>query len=262
MQSDSVKRTFVVAFFLCLFCSVLVSGAAVLLKEKQVENKKLDIKKNLLIASGLLDGNEVSKEVIESKFKRVKTIVVDLETNEIVDSVDPESFEMRKNAKDPKKNIVLNSSVDIAKISKISKLSKIYLIESDSGLIEKVVLPVHGKGLWSTLYGFLALDKDKKTIKGLGFYEHAETPGLGGEVDNPNWKKTWVNKVAYNDSGKPTIKIVKGSVDPNAKGSESMVDGLSGATITGNGVQALVNFWLSDSGYGKVLNSLSLEGAI
>jgi Na+-transporting NADH:ubiquinone oxidoreductase subunit C len=262
MQSDSVKRTFVVAFFLCLFCSVLVSGAAVLLKEKQIENKKLDIKKNLLIASGLLSGGDASKEVIESKFKRVKTIVVDLELNEIMKEVDPESFEMRKNAKDPSKNINLDPSKDIAKVSNISKLSKIYLVSSPDGSIEKVVLPVHGKGLWSTLYGFLALDKDKRTIKGLGFYEHGETPGLGGEVDNPEWKKIWVNKTAYDDSGKPTIKIVKGAVDPNNKNANSMVDGLSGATITGNGVQALVNFWLSDSGYGKVLDSISLEGAI
>jgi Na+-transporting NADH:ubiquinone oxidoreductase subunit C len=262
MQSDSVKRTFVVAFFLCLFCSVLVSGAAVLLKEKQVENKKLDIKKNLLIASGLIDASNSSKSLIEEKFKRVETLVVDLETTEVIQGIDPESFEMRDNAKLPSKSIALNSDVDLAKISRISKLSKIYLVKSESGAVEKVVLPVHGKGLWSTLYGFLALDKDKKTIKGLGFYEHGETPGLGGEVDNPNWKNIWVNKIGINDSGKPVIKIVKGAVDPSNPNAKSMVDGLSGATITSNGVEALVNFWLSKNGYGRILSSISLEGAI
>ena len=194
MQSDSVKRTFTVAFFLCLFCSVLVSGAAIVLKEKQVENKKLDIKKNLLIASGLIDSGKVSKSEIEEKFKLVKTVVVDLEKDQIVTGLDPESIDMRANAKNPEKSFLVDSENDIAKVSRVSTLSKIYLVANQSGDVEKIVLPVHGKGLWSTLYGFLALDKNKKTIKGLGFYEHGETPGLGGEVDNPNWKSVWVNK--------------------------------------------------------------------
>ncbi|MAW07270.1 MAG: Na(+)-translocating NADH-quinone reductase subunit C [Halobacteriovoraceae bacterium] len=262
MQGDTVKKTFIVAFCLCLFCSVLVSGSAILLREKQAENKKLDIKKNLLIASGLIDNSTVTKSEVEQKFKQVKTLVVDLKTSEVLTDVKADSIDMRKNAKDPSKNIVLSSENDLAKISTISQLSKIYLIKNNQNEVEKIVLPVHGKGLWSTLYGFLALDRDKKTIKGLGFYEHAETPGLGGEVDNPKWKKGWVNKIGYDSNGEPQIKIVKGSVDPKAKGSEKMIDGLSGATITANGVQALVNFWLGSQGYGNIIKNLNVEGAI
>ena len=262
MGNDSVKRTVITALVLCLFCSIVVSSSAILLKDRQVANKKLDIKKNLLLASGLLNNSAASKEEVENLFKRVTPVVVDMSSGQVMEGVDPESVNERKEAKEASLNITLNGSDDIAKIQKIAKRMRVYLVKSESGDLEKIVLPVHGKGLWSTLYGFLALGTDKKTVKGLGFYEHAETPGLGGEVDNPKWKSLWVDKVALSDDGKPQIQIVKGQANPNNKDYASQVDGLSRATITSNGVQALVNFWLSDSGYGKVLDSLSLEGAI
>src|SRR5690606_9011452 len=65
------------------------------------------------------------------------------------------------------------------------------------GALDMVVLPIEGKGLWSTMYGFLALDSDLKTIRGLTFYQHGETPGLGGEIDNPRWKSVWVGREAF-----------------------------------------------------------------
>ena len=164
------------------------------------------------------------------------------------------------------KNQVLNIALaadDIAKIQNIAKRMRVYLVKSEAGALEKGVLPVHGKGLWSTLYGFLALGTDKRTVKGLGFYEHAETPGLGGEVDNPKWKNLWVDKVALDNDGKPQIKIVKGQTNPNNKDYASQVDGLSGATITSNGVQALVNFLVrAQKGFGTFLQSFDVKGAI
>ena len=103
------------------------------------------------------------------------------------------------------------------------------------------------------MYGFLALSPDTKTIKGLGFYEHGETPGLGGEIDNPSWKKVWVNKVALDSNYQPQIVVVKGQVDHSNSVNSNKIDGLSGATITSNGVQALINFWVSDNGFGPFL---------
>ena len=67
----------------------------------------------------------------------------------------------------------------------------VYELRDDAGALDLVVLPVHGLGLWSILYGFVALDADLETIRGLTYYEHKETPGLGGEVDNPRWKSLW-----------------------------------------------------------------------
>ena len=111
------------------------------------------------------------------------------------------------------------------------------------------MLPVNGYGLWSTLYGFLTLDTNTKTVKGLGFYSHAETPGLGGEVDNPKWKAQWNGKVVFDEDYQPNIRVEKSG---NVKG-ENSVDALSGATITSRGVENLLHYWLGDHGYGPFL---------
>jgi len=126
--------------------------------------------------------------------------------------------------------------------------------EGDS--IDKIVLPVRGAGLWSTLYGFLALEADLNTVAGLGFYEHAETPGLGGEVDNPVWKARWPGKKVYGDGNQVQLTVLKGSVDTSRSGAEYQVDGLSGATLTTRGVGNLIQFWMGDNGYAKFLSNL------
>ena len=116
-------------------------------------------------------------------------------------------------------------------------------------------MPIKGYGLWSTLYGFLALESDLQTVAGIGFYEHAETPGLGGEIDNPTWKKTWIGKQAYN-SGEMAISVVKGKVDLTRPESDYQIDGLAGATLTTRGVNNLVQFWLGNEGFQPLINFL------
>ncbi|MCB9061094.1 MAG: Na(+)-translocating NADH-quinone reductase subunit C [Halobacteriovoraceae bacterium] len=251
MPNDSVKKTVIVAAALCIVCSILVSGAAVILKPLQNENKILDVKKNLLMSAGLIQG-KTSKEEILEQFKKVKTIVIDLSTGAPAEGIDPETFDQRKAAKDPKMSVQIPGDKDTASIKSRSKFSKVYHV-MDGDQIKMIVLPVHGKGLWSTLYGFLALAPDTRTIKGFGFYEHGETPGLGGEVDNPNWKKSWIGKSAINNNNFPAIEIVKGQVDPNSPTANSKVDGLSGATITSRGVQHLLHYWLGEDGFSKYL---------
>ncbi|MGB0764601.1 MAG: NADH:ubiquinone reductase (Na(+)-transporting) subunit C, partial [Luminiphilus sp.] len=110
-------------------------------------------------------------------------------------------------------------------------------------------------GLWSTLYGFVALESDGNTIAGLGFYEHKETPGLGGEVDNPRWKNLWKGKQVYRD-GAVAISVVKGSVDQGSDAANWQVDGLSGATLTSRGVSNLVQYWLGEDGFEPYLRNL------
>ena len=253
MGNDNVKKILLVSFSLSIFCSVLVCGSAISLKELQKSNKALDIKRNLLISSGVINSSVTEKEEILKAYERVTELAVDINSGSIADGVDIKNLDARKLAKVSGENIVLNSNDDLAKIKTISKVSKVYLVKNSSNKVEKIVLPIHGKGLWSTMYGFLALAPDTKTIKGLGFYEHGETPGLGGEIDNPSWKKQWVNKVVLDGKNNPQIVVVKGQVDHSNSANYNKVDGLSGATITSNGVQALVNFWVSDNGFGPFL---------
>jgi Na+-transporting NADH:ubiquinone oxidoreductase subunit C len=126
--------------------------------------------------------------------------------------------------------------------------------------LQQVILPVYGKGLWSTMYGFISLDADMTTVVGFAFYEHGETPGLGGEIDNPNWKNLWPGKRIYDDQGKTRIEVVKGTVDRGSANAIYQVDGLSGATLTARGVGNLLQYWMGQNGYRPLLAKLKQEG--
>ncbi|MFO7552639.1 MAG: Na(+)-translocating NADH-quinone reductase subunit C [Haliea sp.] len=250
-KNDGIRKTLLVAFSLCIVCSVVVSTAAVLLKPAQEANKTLDRKRNILAAAGMLQEGTS----IEEQFAQIQTRVVDLRTGRFTDAVDPASYEPVKAAKDPSRSMNLSQQEDIAGIGRREDYALVYLVESASGDWDKVILPVRGYGLWSTLYGFIALESDANTVAGLGFYEHGETPGLGGEVDNPRWKSQWPGKQVYRD-GEVEIALAKGSVDPSSDNAAWRVDGLSGATLTARGVTQLVQFWLGEQGYEPFLNNL------
>ena len=251
-SNDSTSKTLIVAFSLCIVCSVIVSAAVVMLKPTQEINKTLDRKRNILAAAGML----VEGESIEEQFSHVRTRVVDLTTGKFADdAVDPQKYEQRKAAKDPERSMALSTEEDVAKISRREQYALIYIVQNPQGDIEKIILPIRGYGLWSTLYGFIALESDANTIAGLGFYEHGETPGLGGEVDNPRWKGLWPGKEVYRD-GDVEISLIKGSVDPSSADAPWEVDGLAGATLTSRGVTNLVHFWLGENGFEPFLNNL------
>lgn len=247
-SNDTIKKTITVALLLCVVCSVIVSTAAVMLKPAQVANKALDFKRNILLAAGLLEEG-VS---VDEQFKQVTTKLVDFESGKFTTAVDVDSYDQRKAAKDPALSVNLSGDEDLAKISRQEKYAKVYLVENN-GQLEKIILPIKGYGLWSTLYGFLALEADTNTVVGLGFYEHAETPGLGGEVDNPRWKALFPGKKVYAADGSVALTIVKGSAAPD---SAHDIDGLSGATLTSKGVDNLIKFWLGEKGYASFLTNL------
>lgn len=254
-QHDSVLKTLTVALLVCLVCGVVVATAAVMLRPTQEKNKLLDKQVNILQAAGSYQaGMDVQKafESIERKF-------VDLESGEYVEM--PESYDQRKASKDPEQSIRLDGKTDIASLKRQAKVAEVYLATDHNGELSKIILPVHGYGLWSTLYGFLALEPDANTVAGLGFYEHAETPGLGGEVDNPKWKAIWPGKEVFDENGDLAIQVIKGTVDTGAADASHKVDGLAGASLTTNGVNNLVRFWVGESGFGPYLDKIHANAA-
>lgn len=250
-SNESTQKTLTVAFLLCIVCSLIVAGAAVSLKPMQLENKALDRKKNILAAAGLLEADRG----IEEQFARVQTRIVDLDSGRFTDAVAVEGFDQRKVAGDPAMSIALTGEQDLPKIQRRENYSVVYLVE-ENGELDKLILPIRGYGLWSTLYGFIALENDGNTVAGLGFYEHAETPGLGGEVDNPGWKGQFPGKLVYRD-GEAALALLKGKVDPASSNAAWQVDGLAGATLTGVGVSNLLRFWLGEMGFQKFIENLS-----
>ena len=249
-KNESVGKTLLVAFLVCLVCAVVVSTAAVTLRPVQQKNQTLDRRVNILQAADLYQpGMDVEKafNTIERKF-------IDLETGEYVEK--PDSYDQLKAAKDPDQSERLSGEEDIAGIKSQADVAEVFLARKDNGELSRIILPVRGYGLWSTLYGFMALEADGKTIAGLGFYQHGETPGLGGEVDNPKWKALWEGKKLYDEDGDIAIEVVKGSVDSGTPNAENKVDGLAGATLTSKGVSNLVRFWVGEKGFGPYLERM------
>lgn len=246
MSKDSIGKTFAVALGLCLVCAIIVSSAATLLKGKQEKNKLLDKQTNVLKAAGLvsLDAS-LSAAQVKELFSRVEPVVVDLATGKADSEADPENFETGM--------IVLSSQNDLAGVKKHPEKVVIYLVKDNEGKMKNVILPIFGHGLWSTMRGFLALQSDLTTVENLTFYEHGETPGLGGEISNPAWVGKWAGKKALDNKGQPVIRVIKGTVDSESPSAAMQIDGISGATLTCNGVNNTVKYWLSDAGFGKFL---------
>ncbi len=262
-DKDSLSNTFIVAVAVCLVCSVIVSGIAVALKPAQLINKELDQKQNILRAAGMLpSGSNVDEDGrgVEELFSEFSVRVVDLETGRYIDDMDSSGFDPIRAAKDPAMSIALSAAEDIATLRRRENISLVY-IKHDGDQIDKLVLPVRGYGLWGTLFGYLALDADLQTISGLGFYQHRETPGLGGEVDNPNWKAKWPGVQLYETDGQPGVRLVKRRSFPHDDSYGFEVDALSGATFTTRGVENLVNFWTGDLGFGPFIKRLKTNSA-
>jgi Na+-transporting NADH:ubiquinone oxidoreductase subunit C len=250
-MSDTAGRTITVAAVLCGVCSVLVAGAVVVLKPKQDFNKDIDFKKNVLMSAGLMKpGIDINET-----FNQVEPVVINLETGDLAEGIDPKKFSQDKADRDPAYIQDISKKDDVAGIKRRSKLQKVYLVKKD-GELDQIVLHVYGKGLWSTMKGFLSLDKDGVTVRGFNFYSHAETPGLGGEVDNPKWIAQWPGKKVFDADFKPAIDVLKSVVDPSNPNAQYQIDGLSGATLTSNGVEYTFKYWLSENGYGKYLANL------
>lgn len=256
LNNDSLEKTLAVALSLCFVCAILVSFSAVALRPIQATNKAMDMKKNILEVAGLLsEGTDIHQAFAE----QVEEKLVDLETGEYVDNMDVAEYDQRKAAKDPAQSVVIPPEKDIASIKRKAKIAKVYLVK-DGETLKSIILPIHGYGLWSTMYGFLALEADGQTVKSINFYDQAETPGLGGEVVNPNWRALWNGKKIYDESGKVALKLIKGVVDSSKPGSEFQVDGLAGATLTSNGVSNLIKFWMSAEGFAPYLDKIKKVG--
>lgn len=256
----STGKTIAFAALVCFVCAIFVSSSAVLLAEKQETNKVLDRRLKVLDVAGLVEAGEKPEPAeINKRFEdNIKPLVVSLETGSIAADVDATTFDQLKASKDPARSI--EAPVNPAKVRRVPKHALLYQVQK-AGKVQALIFPVEGKGLWSTLYGFLALEADAQTIAGITFYQHGETPGLGGEVDNPRWKSLWKGRKAFGEDGAPAISVTKGQAGP-VDSDPFQVDGLSGATLTSRGVTHLVQFWLGEHGFGPYLTQYRASAGI
>jgi len=262
MSKETTSKTVAVAIGVCLVCSVLVSSAAVSLKGKQDENKKLDRLKNILVVGDLYSARADIGKIFR---ENIVPLIIELESGSVVpeerfDSLlNTDDFDLIQVANSSRYGRAIPAAKDIAGIKRQPKYMIVYKVVKN-GTVEKIILPIYGKGVWSTMFGFIALGGDLKTVEGFSFYDHGETPGLGGEVDNPRWKQSWVGKKAFDKEGNVAIRILKGTVDPDNPKAKYQIDGISGASLTFRGVNNLVRYWLGEDGYGPYLKKLRREG--
>ena len=261
MSNESTVKTVVVATVLSVVCSIALAAAVTLLKPIQTENRELEKQRKILAAASILEEGRGSKAEVNKLFAGLERYIVTIDTGDFRKVELSDSFDMRKATKDSARSIKLTGEQDIANIKRRANEADVYVVRNPDGKLDKLVLPVSGYGLWSTMYGYLVVNSDGNTIGGITFTEQGETPGLGGEVDNPKWKALWPGKKIYDADQKAAIHLIKGSVDPSRPEAVHQVDGLSGATLTSNGVTHLVQFWTGELGFQKFLGKIR-EGSI
>ena len=251
------SKTYSIGFIVVatIIAASLLASANLALKDRQQANVEADKKKKILAAIGMpVEPGTPSPEVNKIFDENVLTIYVDTAGKEV--EAPQGKFDHLKTLK--------TYSVHVNPVVKDPKATKdpleglvleLFAQKGEDGKPSAYVVPLYGKGLWGTMYGFLTLGGPQfNDIHALVFYEHIETPGLGGEVENPRWKALWDGKKVRDADGAYQIRVIKGSAPTD---SLHEVDGLSGATITSRGVTNLLRFWLGDLGFGPFLSQLS-----
>ncbi|MCF3096120.1 Na(+)-translocating NADH-quinone reductase subunit C [Aeromonas australiensis] len=248
-NKDSTIGTVSVVVGLCLACSIVVSVAAVGLRSTQEENKALDKQSNILAVAGVDIRTVAKRDLVKLYGEQIEARLVDLATGDFVDG-DADKFDSKQAAKDPATSTRLAAADDKAGLRQIANKMPVFFAKDADGKVDSIILPIYGQGLWSTMYAFVAVAADGQTIKGITYYDHGETPGLGGEIENPAWQALFKDKKLFDQNGMPALRIIKGHAPA---GSEHEIDGLSGATLTGNGVQHTFDFWMGPKGFGPFL---------
>ena len=246
MESNYLK-TYIFMGIITLISSVLLSYTYSALKDRTEYNINFDKQRNIIKSTGIDIQLMSEEEIIKNYAQNITEIILD-ETCRKIENIawsDLMLFEDKKSGVsffiNKKDKIKFSAIEDKESDTSIDK----YLPVFHHAIKNVYVLPVSGKGLWSTLFGFLALDFDKNTVKGITFYQHKETPGLGGEVDKEWFQKNFIGKKIFNlDNDLVSVSVLKGKITmlPEEQRIHA-VDGISGATVTSKG---LSDFLLRD----------------
>ena len=256
-MNESVVKTLIVSFAICLLCSLVVSFAAVGLRDIQIENKLNDQRIKILQA-GKIYNAEID---VKTQFEDLEVKFINFETGKLsseFNNLSLDTYDQILATKDSSLSTQVPQDKDIAIIKNRENIGKVYIVRDSQGFISKLILPIRGFGLWGTMYGYISLENDFNTVAGIEFYQHKETPGLGAEVDNPKWKALWPGKQIYQNND-VALKVIKGKVESDDSMITYKVDGLSGATLTSRGVSNMIEYWFSESGYSSMLKELDYE---
>jgi Na+-transporting NADH:ubiquinone oxidoreductase subunit C len=255
-EKDTPMRALIVVLAVSLVCSKLVSSASIILKPIKLQNQKVERSRHIVALSGLLPSDEaLTNEVILQAVEQLDVRIVDLDTGEFDDEIDPERFDARAAVNDPELSVAVSPDADLARLGRRARYATVYLVWEDDSL-KRVILPIHGQGMWSTLYGMVALEADLNTVGAATFYEQAETAGLGDQITRADWLAQWQGRRVFNDRGEVMFRVAAGPVAEGSAAALHQVDAISGATVTATAVTRLVKYWLGPNGYSRLLINL------
>ncbi len=257
MTNDSPLKAILVVLAVALVCSVMVSVAAISLRPIQLAHKLLEQARHVVQLTGLApaDSDTLSEEELLALYGRLDARVIDIDGRVFDQDLNPETFDQRRAVNDPERSEEIPAEYDVARLGRRSRFAIAYLVWEGNQL-QRMILPVHGQGMWSTMYGYIALDADLNTIASVSFYEQGETPGLGDQILRPDWQAQWQGRRIQDEAGETRFRIATGSVQPGSSAARHEVDALSGATVTANGVTALVSYWFGAHGFQPFLAQL------
>ena len=262
MNKDSPQRAILVVLLTAVVCSGLVSAAVVVLRPIQLDNQMLEQSRNIMQLTGLLPPDQVIEDdEMLGLYKSLDLRIINIDAASYDSGINPGTFNQRRAQNDPELSVEIPASQDQARLGRRSRYAPVYLVWNQDRL-DRVILPLSGSGMWSTLYGYIALEPDLNTIAGMTFYEQNETPGLGDQITHAHWLDHWTGRQVYDYQGNPRFRISEGAVEPGSANAEFEVDALTGATVTANAVTALMQYWFGPHGYQPFLQSLREQSAV
>lgn len=248
-KKDTVVGTMIFTIILCLSCSFMITGTAEILKERKLAKKRDELKRYVLMAADVdISGDKDFRQIFE---KSVTPLLIEIDTGVVDTEANVLDFDERMAAINP--DTSSKPKKDTAKIKSRADKARVFKVFDDNGELHAVVLPIYGKGLWSMIYGYVAVKPDFNTIENVVFYEHGETPGIGDFLNETEWTDKFKGKQLFDEKGKVSFKVVKGGAKA---GDVHGVDAVSGATMTGRGVQRAVQFWFGEEGFETFLHKL------
>jgi len=259
MNNDSPQKALLVVFLVALVCSILVSVASVTLKPIQQRNQLVERSRNVIALTGLVEnGISLSTDEILEAVDRLDIRVLNIDTGTFADEINPAEFNAHAALNDPERSIAIPSNEDVANLSRRSSYEVIYLVWNGNEF-SRVILPIVGQGMWSTIRGFIALESDLNTIAAVSFYEQAETAGLGDQIQRPDWLAQWQNRKLFDNRGNFRFRTGPGTISPDSPAAAHQVDSLSGATVTSDAVTQIIAYWFGPNGYQIFLDNLKVN---
>ena len=260
MNNNSPVKAFLVILVTALVCSSLVSATVVVLRPIQLNNKMLERSRNIIKLTGLTqEGVTPSDEEMLELYRGMDVRIVDIDQAEFNYEIDPLSFDQRRAVNNPDLSVVIPADQDVASLGRRSRFATVYAVLRD-GMLDRLILPIHGAGMWAPIYAYVALESDLNTIAAITFYEQNETPGLGDQILRPEWQAQWKGRQIYDEVGELRFAVSHEKVKPGSSVSAYEVDALTGATVSADAVTSIMHYWFGPHGYRDFLNHIMEHG--